>query len=281
MWIAHTRWSLARRRRRQGIVCTHGRRRQVGWHIRETRTRRGRRRRGGRWYGDASNGCCWNVEVYECWIGDFALGVCRPLLLFLPLHFLAFGVFLAILIPRLCVQYNLLSRRWRVFRRRKPTLRSRPPSSSATRLFLRIRWGWCSLRPGGRWRERLCALHHRQHTVFNESPLLGLRREYSFCLSMTTVALPASASSSASLRIGDLGAMLRMCPSFGRSWLRDGRRMKQVMGNVAAISLGRPPGRRCRLSHRRIWSLGRCLLNCRERTRFRVGRVDGVMVTFL
>ena len=129
--------------------------------------------------------------------------------------------------------------------------------------------------------ERLCALHHRQHTVFNDPPLLGLPREYSFCLSTTTVALPASASSSASLRIGDLGAMLRMCPSFGRSWLRDGRRMKRVMGNVAAISLGRPPDCRRRLSRRRRWSLDRCLLNYPERTRFRVGRVDGVMVTFL
>ena len=185
------------------------------------------------------------------------MGVCRPL--FLLLFLLAFSVLLVVLSPRLCVQYNLLSRRWRVFRKRKPALRRRPPISSATRLFLRIRRGWCSLRPGGRWRERLCALHHGQHTVFNESPLLGLRREYSF---MTTVALPASASSSASLRIGDRGAMLRRCPSFGRSWLRDGRRMRRVMGNFAAISLGRPPGRRCRLSHRRIWSLGRCLLNC-------------------
>ena len=129
------------------------------------------------------------------------MDVCRPLFL------LACGVLLVILIPRLCVQYNLLSRRRRVFRRRKPTLRSRPSTGSATRLFLRIRRGRCSLRPGGRWRERLCALHHRQHTVFNESPLLGLRREYSFCPSTTTVALPASASSSASLSRGDRGAM--------------------------------------------------------------------------
>ena len=52
------------------------------------------------------------------------------------------------------------------------------------------------------------------------------------------------------------------------------------MASVAAIALGRPPGRR-RLSHRQIWSLGRCLLNYLEKTRFEVGKVDGVMVTFL
>ena len=147
----------------------------------------GRRGRGVRRYGDASNGCCWNVEVYECWIAEFALGVCRPF--FLLLFLLAFSVLLVVLIPRLCVQYNLLGRRWRAFCRRKPTLRSRP-TSSTTRLFLRIRRGRCCLRPRGRWRERLCALHHRQHTVFNESPLLSLPREYSFCLSATTVAFP-------------------------------------------------------------------------------------------
>ena len=53
------------------------------------------------------------------------------------------------------------------------------------------------------------------------------------------------------------------------------------MASVAAIALGRPPGRRHRLSHRRIWSLGRCLLNYLEKTRFGVGKVDVVMVTFL
>ena len=53
------------------------------------------------------------------------------------------------------------------------------------------------------------------------------------------------------------------------------------MASVAAIFLGRPPGRRRHLSHRRIWNLGRCLLNYLEKTRFEVGRVDVVMVTFL
>ena len=53
------------------------------------------------------------------------------------------------------------------------------------------------------------------------------------------------------------------------------------MASVAAISLGRPPGRRRRLSRSRRWSLGGYLLNYLERTCFRVGRVDGVMVTFL
>jgi hypothetical protein len=52
------------------------------------------------------------------------------------------------------------------------------------------------------------------------------------------------------------------------------------MGSVAAISLGLPPGRR-RLSRCRRWSLDRCLLNCLEKTRSGVGRVDGVMATFL
>ena len=53
------------------------------------------------------------------------------------------------------------------------------------------------------------------------------------------------------------------------------------MASVAAISLARPPGRRRRLNHRRIWSLGRCLLNYLEKTRFGVGKEDGVTVTFL
>ena len=86
----------------------------------------------------------------------------------------------------------------------------------------------------------------------------------------------ASASSSASLRIGDRSAMVRMCPSFRRSRLRDGRRIRRVNGNVAAISLGRS-----RLSRRPRWSLDRCLLNRLERTCFEVGTVDRVMVIFL
>ena len=159
-------WSLARRGRRQDIRCTHGRRRQVGWHIRETRMRRGRRRRGGRRYGDASDGCCWDVEVDECWIREFALGVFRPL--FLLLLLLAFGVLLVIVTPHLCVQYDLWSRRRRVFLE-KPTLHIRPPISSAKRLFLRIRrGGW--VRHSLRSRRRV-GQHSLQQVSFAEPPV--------------------------------------------------------------------------------------------------------------
>ena len=57
--------------------------------------------------------------------------------------------------------------------------------------------------------------------------------------------------------------------------------MMLVMGNIAAISFVRPPGRRRHLSHHRIRSLDRRLSNSLERTCLGVETVDGVTVIFL
>ena len=86
--------------------------------------------------GTRQMGVVGMLEVHECWIGELAWGVCRAV--FLLLLFLAFGVLLFIVIPRLCVQYNLWSRCRRVFLKRKPTPRRRPPISSANRLFCEL-----------------------------------------------------------------------------------------------------------------------------------------------
>ena len=67
-------------------------------------------------------------------------------------------------------------------------------------------------------------------------------------------------------------------------WTKLAARWKQmmlVMGNIAAISLVRPPSCHHHLSHHQICSLDQCLSNSLERTCLGVETVDGVTVIFL